>query len=59
VEIVCNTEATLDENDTKEFDFTALVSSSGELEKVTIVKKQSAVPAKKQKGSPISTKKKK
>jgi hypothetical protein len=58
VEIVCNTDVTLGEKDIKEFDFTALVSSSGDLEKVTIAKKESAAPAKKQKGSPTPKKKK-
>lgn len=59
VEIVCNTAVTLGENDTKEFDFTALVSSSGNMEKVTITKKETAAPMKKQKGSPTPTKKRK
>jgi len=56
VEIMCNTVVTLGENETKEFDFTALVSSSGNVEKVTITKKETATPQKKEK---TTTKKKK
>jgi hypothetical protein len=58
VEIVCNADVTLGEKDIKEFDFTALVSSSGDLENVTIAKKESAAPTKKQKGSPTPKRKK-
>ncbi len=57
VEIMCNTVVTLGENETKEFDFTALVSSSGNVEKVTITKKETATPQKKEKTT--ATKKKK
>jgi len=57
VEIICNTAVTLGENETKEFDFTALVSSSGNVEKVTITKKETATPEKKEKTT--ATKKKK
>jgi hypothetical protein len=54
---MCNTAVTLGENETKEFDFTALVSSSGNVEKVTITKKETATPQKKEKTT--ATKKKK
>jgi hypothetical protein len=57
VEIMCNTAVTLGENETKEFDFTALVSSSGNVENVTITKKETAAPAKKEKTSPMKKKK--
>jgi hypothetical protein len=57
VEITCNSAVTIGENETKEFDFTALVSSSGNVEKVTITKKEIAAPPKKEKTT--VTKKKK
>ena len=57
VEIMCNTAVTLGENETKEFDFTALVLSSGNVENVTITKKETAAPAKKEKTSPMKKKK--
>jgi hypothetical protein len=57
IEIVCNTAVTLGESETKEFDFTALVSSLGNIEKVTITKKESAAPPKKQKTTLIKKKK--
>jgi len=49
VEIACNSAVTIGENEVKEFDFTALVSSSGSVEKVTITKKETAAPPKKEK----------
>jgi hypothetical protein len=56
VEITCNSAVTLDENETKEFDFTALVSSSGKTENLTITKKQTVAPAKKEKSAPTKKK---
>jgi hypothetical protein len=50
---------TLGENETRDFDFTALVSSTGNLEKVTITKKAIAIPPKKEKAKGTPTKKKK
>jgi hypothetical protein len=55
VEIVCNAAVNLGENE-KEFDFTALVSSSGKVEKVTITKKESPAPVKKEKVTPAKKK---
>jgi hypothetical protein len=52
VEITCNTAVTLAENDTKEFDFTAVVTSSGKTQSVTITKKEAKAPAKKEKMAP-------
>ncbi len=57
VEITCNSAVTIGENGTKEFDFTALVLSSGNVENVTITKKETAAPQKKEKTT--MTKKKK
>ena len=57
VEITCNSAVTIGENETKEFDFTALVLSSGNVEKVTITKKETVAPPKKEKTT--VTKKKK
>jgi hypothetical protein len=57
VEIMCNSAVTLGENETKEFDFTALVSSSGKVENVTITKKETVAPAKREKTTPTKKKK--
>ena len=56
VEITCNSAVTLGDNESKEFDFVALVSSAGKVENVTITKKQTVAPAKKEKT--VLTKKK-
>jgi hypothetical protein len=57
VEITCDTVVTLAENDTMEFDFTAVVSSSGTTQSVTITKKQAPAPPKKEKTAPAKKKK--
>jgi hypothetical protein len=57
VEITCNSAVTIGENETKEFDYTALVSSSGTVENVTITKKETPPSPKKEKT--VGTKKKK
>jgi len=57
VEITCNSAVTIGENETKEFDFTALVLSSGNVEKVTITKKETAAPQKKEKTTVTKRKK--
>jgi hypothetical protein len=56
VEITCNSAVTLGENESKEFDFIALVSSSGKIENVTITKKETVAPAKKEKTTPTKKK---
>jgi hypothetical protein len=57
VEINCNTVAIVGDNETKDFDFTALVSSTGTLESVTITKKAAPIPTKNQKPTPTKKKK--
>jgi hypothetical protein len=57
VEITCNTVATVGDNEAKDFDFTALVSSTGTLENVTITKKAAPIPTKNQKTTPQKKKK--
>jgi hypothetical protein len=56
VEITCNSAVTLGENESKEFDFIALVSTSGKIENVTITKKETVAPAKKEKTTPTKKK---
>jgi hypothetical protein len=56
VEVTCNSAVTVGENESKEFDFVALVSSSGKVENVTITKKETAAPAKREKTTPTKKK---
>jgi hypothetical protein len=57
VEVTCASAVTFGDNETKEFDFTALVSSTGKVENVTIAKKETAAPAKREKSTPTKKKK--
>jgi hypothetical protein len=57
VEITCNTVAIVGDNESKDFDFTAVVSSTGALESVTITKKAAPTPPKKEKTTPAKKKK--
>jgi hypothetical protein len=56
VEIVCNTGVTFSNNESKDFDFTAVVSSTGSVDKVTITKKEAATTPKKEKATPAKKK---